>query len=86
MNNSNYMCRNPVFLSDCFGAFCFPLNTAQVIAGHLWFGVHRVVKNVPVYVTCLRRPLDTAISGRIYLHEKEMKVSTPQEDYSFHLI
>ena len=45
------------------------LKNSDVIAGHLWFGLHRYVQNA-VYVTCLRRPLDTRVSAKLYIHVK----------------
>lgn len=30
--------------------------------------MHRFVRNEATYVTCLRRPLDTAVSAKLYLH------------------
>jgi hypothetical protein len=42
----------------------------DVLAGHLWFGVHRATYRPVVYLTCLRRPLETAVSGVLYTKAK----------------
>ena len=48
------------------------LAETRVVAGHLWFGMHRLVQGTPIYITCVRRPLDTAVSGKLYLHAGEV--------------
>ena len=54
---------------------------ADVIAGHLWFGMHRHISTNkrPVYVTCLRSPITTAISGHLYTKERALSGKTVEE-------
>ena len=42
------------------------LRRSHVVAGHLWYGVHQFVRHDAVYVTCLRKPFEVAISAKIY--------------------
>jgi len=47
------------------------VKAADVVAGHLWFGLHRATRSPALYVTCLRRPLETAVSSTLYLHSRQ---------------
>ena len=48
------------------------MRVADVVAGHLWFGLHKATRSPALYVTCLRRPLEAAISGVLYSHAKDV--------------
>ena len=51
---------------------------ADVIAGHLWFGMHRYLETKQyVYITCLRNPLETTVSGHLYTHAKMLQGKSP---------
>jgi hypothetical protein len=51
------------------------VRVADVVAGHLWFGMHRYtdMRKRPVYITCLRSPIATAISGHLYTKAHEVR-------------
>ena len=48
------------------------LGSKHVIAGHMWYGMHKYVKN-PLYITCLRDPLATAVSSQLYIKRKLLR-------------
>lgn len=54
------------------------LRSKDVVAGHLWYGLHRHMERA-VYVTCLREPLQTAVSSQLYLHSSKLKRATEAE-------
>jgi hypothetical protein len=58
------------------------LRKTHVVGGHFFFGFHRFVKS-GVYITCLRAPLDTAISSILFVSKSTVDRLSNSETAEF---
>lgn len=62
------------------------LTRTDVVAGHIAWGIHAYGPHKPVFITCLRRPLDIFISARLYRNRNVLTTSSTSSQAVFAIL